>query len=151
MKKWLLVMVLVAFGQSASVDSIVLTPPDGIKYRPVLLVQLGVKDLDRAVRFYTETLGFVVTERRDDLQFAHLSTNVEGLEIGLSQQLEPLGSGSVLLNIGVADVQSARHAIESKGITFARPTIVIPGKVALAEFTDPDGNRLRFAGPPPSP
>ena len=32
---------------------------------------------------------------------------------------------------------------------FPRPTAVIPGKVSLAEFKDPDGNRLRFAGPAP--
>jgi predicted enzyme related to lactoylglutathione lyase len=95
-------------------------------------------------------LGFVVTERRDDLKFAHIATNVAGLEIGLSEQLQPLGSGSVLLNISVADVESARRALESKGVIFSRPTIVIPGKVALAEFADPDANRLRFAGPPPA-
>ncbi len=150
MKRGLLVMVAVALAQGAFAESILLRPPEGISYRSVLLVQMGVKDLDLAVRFYTEMLGFVLTERRDDLQFAHLATNVEGLEIGLSQQQEPLGSGSVLLNIGVADVQAARRAIESRGVTFTRPTIVIPGKVALAEFADPDGNRLRFAGPPPT-
>jgi predicted enzyme related to lactoylglutathione lyase len=123
--------------------------PDGPRYRPTLLVQLGVKDLDRAIRFYTETLGFELTERRDDLRFAHVSTNVPGLEIGLSEQAEPRGSGSLLLNIGVADVAAARRALERRGVAFARPTVVIPGKVALAEFSDPDGNRLRFAGPPP--
>jgi CreA protein len=122
---------------------------DNIEYRPTLLVQLGVKDLDRAIAFYTGVLEFQVTERRDDLRFAHLATNVAGLEIGLSEQDEPKGSGSVLLNIGVADVVAARRALEAKGVTFRRPTVIIPGKVALAEFADPDGNLLRFAGPPP--
>jgi CreA protein len=126
-----------------------LTSPDNVEYRPTLLVQLGVKDLDRAIRFYTDVLGFQLTERRDDLQFAHVATNVDGLQIGLSQQAEPKGSGSVLLNIGVKDVAAARRALEAKGIVFRRPTVVIPGKVALAEFSDPDGNLLRFAGPPP--
>jgi CreA protein len=126
-----------------------LTATDNVEYRPTLLVQLGVKDLDRAIRFYTDVLGFRVTERRDDLQFAHVATNVDGLQIGLSQQAEPQGSGSVLLNIGVKDVAAARRALEAKGVVFRRATVVIPGKVALAEFSDPDGNLLRFAGPPP--
>jgi CreA protein len=132
----------------AMADDPVPRPPSGVVYRQTLLVQLGVADLDRAIRFYTDTLGFQVTERRDDLRFAHLATNVPGLQIGLSQQEQPRGSGTVLLNIGVADVRSARRALEAKGVPFRRPTVVIPGKVALAEFADPDGNLLRFAGPP---
>ena len=114
-----------------------------------MLVQIGVADLDASIRFYTEMLGFQVTERRDDLKFAHLATNVKGLEIGLSAGAPPAGSGSIVLNISVADVAAARAALEARGVTFPRPTAVIPGKVSLAEFKDPDGNRLRFAGPPP--
>ena len=129
--------------------ALLVPPGNGVEYRPTLLIQLGVKDLDRAVEFYTNVLGFEVTERRDDLQFVHLSTNVDGLQIGLSQQPEPRGSGSVLLNIGVKDVAAARRSVEARGVVFRRPTVVIPGKVALAEFSDPDGNLLRFAGPPP--
>jgi predicted enzyme related to lactoylglutathione lyase len=125
-------------------------PPTGIAYRPSLLVQLGVTDLDRSIRFYRDMLGFTVTQRRDDLGFAHLNTNVPGLEFGLSQQESPKGSGTVLLNISVADAAAARRALEAKGVVFRRPTIEIPGKVVLAEFADPDGNLLRFAGPPAS-
>jgi predicted enzyme related to lactoylglutathione lyase len=129
-------------------DDPVPRPPKGVVYRETLLVQLGVADLDRAIRFYNGVLGFQVSERREDLRFAHLATNVPGLQIGLSQQEQPRGSGSVLLNIGVADVRAARRALEERGVTFRRATVVIPGKVALAEFSDPDGNLLRFAGPP---
>jgi catechol 2,3-dioxygenase-like lactoylglutathione lyase family enzyme len=125
-------------------------PPAGVQYRPTVLVQLGVADLDKSVRFYTDILGFRITERRDDLKFAHLATNVDGLEIGLSAGGTVVGSGSVVVNIGVADTASARAALEAKGVKFPRPTIVIPGKVSLAEFQDPDGNRLRFAGPAPA-
>jgi catechol 2,3-dioxygenase-like lactoylglutathione lyase family enzyme len=123
-------------------------PPAGVAYRPTLLVQIGVANLDRSIQFYRDMLGFRVTERRDDLQFAHLATNVPGLEIGLNEVEAPRGSGSVLLNISVEDANAARRALEAKGVVFRRPTIEIPGKVVLAEFADPDGNLLRFAGPP---
>ncbi len=122
-----------------------------IRYRPELLVQIGVSDIDQAVAFYTTVLGFTLTERRDDLQFAHIASNVPGLEIGLSQTPASKGSGSVVLNIGVEDVGAARRTLESRGVMFRGDTVVIPGKVALAAFVDPDGNALRLAGPPEPP
>jgi predicted enzyme related to lactoylglutathione lyase len=125
--------------------------PAAIRYRPELLVQIGVSDMDRAVAFYTKVLGFTLTERRDDLQFAHIASNVPGLEIGLSHAPASKGSGSVVLNIGVEDVGAARRTLESRGVVFHGDTVVIPGKVALAAFVDPDGNALRLAGPPEPP
>lgn len=124
------------------------TPPRRVEYRPSLLVQLPVSDLDRSIAFYTNTLGFLVSERRDDLKFAHLGTNVPGVELGLNEVESPGGSGGVVLNIGVVDITQARRSLEAAGVTFDGPTAIIPGKVALAGFRDPDGNRLRLAGPP---
>jgi catechol 2,3-dioxygenase-like lactoylglutathione lyase family enzyme len=139
-----LVTLAVALAQAASPGP----PADSLAYRPTLLIQIGVSDLDRSIRFYTGVLGFRLTERRDDLRFAHLATNVPGLEIGLSAGGPVDPSPSVVLNIGVTDVAAARAALERRGVVFPRPTQVIPGKVALAEFADPDGHRLRLAGPP---
>ena len=121
-----------------------------IWYRPGLLVQIGVANLDRAIVFYTEVLGFTMTERRNDLKFAHIDTNVPGLQIGLNETPSPKGSGSIVLNISVANVVNTRQQLEARGLKFRGETVIIPGKVALAEFADPDGNILRFAGPPPA-
>jgi catechol 2,3-dioxygenase-like lactoylglutathione lyase family enzyme len=125
------------------------TPGTGrpvVRYRPSLLVQLQVSDLERSVRFYTETLGFELTERRDDLQFVHLSCGLQGLQIGLSAGGAPPQAGTVTLNFGVqGDIEDARRALEAKGVVFLGPTRVIPGKVRLAEFRDPDGYRIRLA------
>ena len=120
-----------------------------IGYRQELLVQLGVTSLDRAIRFYTTVLEYELTERRDDLKFAHIKTNVPGVQLGLSEVATAKGTGSAVLNISVSDVAAARAILERRGVTFRGETVVIPGKVALAEFADPDGNTLRFAGPPP--
>ena len=124
-------------------------PPAGLSYRPELLIQLAVADLNRAIEFYTKVLGFELTERRDDLKFAHIATNVPGLQIGLNAVADPKGTGSAVLNISVADTASARHALEARGVAFLGETVVIPGKVSLAQFADPDGNTLRLAGPAP--
>jgi catechol 2,3-dioxygenase-like lactoylglutathione lyase family enzyme len=117
-----------------------------------LLIQLSVGDLNRAIRFYTDVLGFELTERRDDLKFAHLDTNVPGLQIGLNAMDDPTGTGGAVLNISVVDVAAARALLERRGVSFRGKTVFIPGKVALAAFADPDGNLLRLAGPPiPNP
>ena len=125
------------------------SPASAVAYRPTLLIQLGVSNLDRSIEFYTKVLEFKMSERRDDLKFAHIETNVPGLQIGLNEIETPKGTGSSVLNIGVADVVSARKALEARGLAFRGETQIIPGKVALATFADPDGNVLRLAGPPP--
>src|SRR5262245_9636074 len=122
-------------------------PAPAVRYKPSLLVQLQVSDLDRSIRFYRDTLGFEVTERRDDLQFVHLSCGLQGLQLGLSAGGEaPPQAGTVTLNFGVqGDIEDARRALEARGVVFLGPTVVIPGKVRLAAFRDPDGYRIRLA------
>lgn len=121
---------------------------NGPYYRPSVVLQLGVTNLDRAIEFYEKVLGFTTVERRDDLQFAHVDTNVPGLQLGLSVGSKQAGTGAAIVNISVVDVAAARKLLESRGVVFTGPTQVIPGKVALALFRDPDGNQLRLAGPP---
>jgi predicted enzyme related to lactoylglutathione lyase len=131
------------------VAAVAATAQDGPYYRPNVVLQLGVSDLDKAIDFYERVLGFTTTERRDDLKFAHVATNVPGLELGLSVGSALKGTGAAIVNISVVDVVSARKVLESRGVVFTGPTQIIPGKVALAGFRDPDGNQLRLAGPPP--
>lgn len=122
---------------------------EGPHYRPSVVLQIGVANLDKAIAFYEDVLGFKTVERRDDLQFAHVETNVPGLQLGLSVGSAQKGTGAAIVNISVADVVGARALLESRGVVFKGATQIIPGKVALAAFSDPDGNSLRLAGPPP--
>jgi len=122
---------------------------DGPYYRPSVVVQLTVSNLGKAIEWYEQVLGFKTVERRDDLKFAHVETNVPGLQLGLGEGGALKGTGAVVINFSVVDVAAARTLLESRGVVFGGPTQVIPGKVALAAFKDPDGNQLRLAGPPP--
>ncbi len=118
-------------------------------WRNTLLIQLQVAGLDRSIRFYTETLGFQVTERRDDLGFVHIATGIDGVEIGLSKSEKPVVPGTVIFNFGVkGDIEQIRKSLEARGVRFLGPTQTIPGKVRLAAFRDPDGYVLRLAASP---
>ena len=145
-----LLLILTALGTVAVLGGrAAVMQSDGPHYRPSVVLQIGVADLDKSIAFYDQVLGFKTVERRDDLQFAHVETNVPGLQLGLSAGSTQKGTGAAIINISVADVVSARKLLESRGVTFTSPTQIIPGKVALAGFRDPDGNQLRLAGPPP--
>lgn len=132
-----------------STGSVAVAQEHGPYYRPNVVVQLSVSDLGKAITWYEQVLGFATTERRDDLKFAHVATNVPGLELGLGEGGTQQGTGAVIINFSVVDVVAARKLLESRGVVFTGPTQIIPGKVALAGFRDPDGNQLRLAGPPP--
>jgi CreA protein len=117
-----------------------------IGFKPELLIQLDVASLDRSIEFYTKKLGFKLTERRDDLKFAHIATSVPGVQIGLGEVASPQPKG-VVLNFDVTNADAGRRALEAAGVVFQGETLLIPGKVKLAGFLDPDGHRLRLAGP----
>ena len=71
------------------------------------------------------------------------------LQIGLNAVPDAKGTGSAILNIGVTDIVAARRVLEGRGVVFRGETQIIPGKVSLAMFADPNGNALRLAGPAP--
>ncbi len=141
-------LVAMVLGAAPSASAAEDPPGARVDYDGTLLVQLAVSDLDRAIAFYRDVLGFRLEERNDSLSWARIDPGIEGLTVGLGERPEPRGSGGVSLNFGVADVDAARSALEAKGVRFTGPTITIPGVVRLADFEDPDGNRIRLAADP---
>ncbi len=116
-----------------------------IEYRPTLLVQLRVADLERSVHFYRDLLDMKVVHRNDALKWVKVSHGIDGVTIGLGQAEDVGGSGTLSINLGVRDIDAARRLLEQRGVKFEKPTITIPGVVKLADLRDPDGNKIRLA------
>lgn len=110
-----------------------------------LLIQLHVADLDRAITFYSQTLGFELFLRSDELSWAKLRSPANGVVIGVGTSEKCEGSGTLTLNFGVSDIEFTRRLLEGRGVKFKGETRTIPGVVKLADFADQDGNVIRLA------
>lgn len=102
-----------------------------------------VSDLDRAIEFYTETLGLTAGFRAGEY-WAQVET--EGLVIGLHPREGGWGpapgtSGSIQLGLRVDALDEVVRELGGRGVTFDGP-IVDDDPVRLAFFRDPDGNSL---------
>jgi catechol 2,3-dioxygenase-like lactoylglutathione lyase family enzyme len=109
-----------------------------------LTCAMQCRDLDKAVAWYTNVLGFEVDYKLDDLGWSELKSPAPGVTVGLSQVEKPEVKGGATLTWGVKDIDAARKALESRDVRFDGDTVTIPDMVKLATFYDPDGNKLMF-------
>jgi predicted enzyme related to lactoylglutathione lyase len=99
-------------------------------------------DLDKAVAWYQDKLGFTQLYKIDDMGWCELQSPVARVNIGLSQVEKPAVKGGTTLTFGVSDIDSSRATLEAAGVSFDGDTMTIPEMVKLATFYDPDGNKL---------
>jgi len=108
-------------------------------------VTIYVANMDRAVRFYTETLGLKLAYRFGD-HWASVELG-KGLTIGLhpASPESPKGPGGMSIGLELTgSLEDAVHSLEAKGVRFGN--IVNEGKAGkFAHFLDPDGNSLYLA------
>jgi catechol-2,3-dioxygenase len=105
-------------------------------------VTIVVEDLNKAEKFYVETLGLKVQFKVE----GHLvQVEAPGLIIGLVHPREGqesnLGkSGSIHIGLEVQELDSAMKLLESRGIEFQ--PIMEEEATRIAYFSDPEGNPL---------
>ena len=104
-------------------------------------ISVPVTDMERATRFYEETLGLPKISTRGFPEF-QLGENVSVYLL----QMENLGSKftaphTAHVALRVADVEEARRELEAKGVEFHGETRD-SSVCHMAFFTDPDGNAL---------
>ncbi|NIA71036.1 VOC family protein [Pelagibius litoralis] len=109
-----------------------------------ITLALSVRDRHTSAKWYADNLGFEVLYHADDAGWSELQTKTVGVTLGLGEQSEP-SPGNTVPVFGVADIASARSALEEAGVKFDGPTETIEGMVSTATFYDPDGNALMIA------
>lgn len=105
------------------------------------LVTVYVTDMERAVAFYTETLGLEL-DYRGGPSWAVVRAP-DGFGVGLHRTMEGARagqSGSTTLGFRVeGDLEDVVEDLRSKGVSFVTD-ITEETAVPLAYFEDPDGN-----------
>ena len=113
-------------------------------YSQNLVISVGVSNLDQAIEWYKDVLGFELVYKLDQYGWCEMSTPTKGVTIGLGQN-EDLKTGGATPTFGVMDIDAARKHLESKDVRFDGDTYEIEGMVKLATFYDPDGNSFMLA------
>jgi len=103
--------------------------------------------MDRAVSFYTETLGLQLTFRAGD-HWATIDAG-DGFQIGLHptspRSAAPRTESGITVGFAVDEsIEEVVDALQQLGVTFRGP-VDDQGQLKLAYFTDPDGNELYLA------
>lgn len=107
-----------------------------------LTCALQVADIKKSMQWYQDVLGFKLLYHAAEIGWCELATNVDRVNVGLSQVEKPAGRGGATLTFGVKDIGIARKHLETKKVRFDGATQEIPGMVKLATFFDPDNNAL---------
>jgi catechol 2,3-dioxygenase-like lactoylglutathione lyase family enzyme len=103
-------------------------------------VSFLTQDIQRAKRFYAETLGLEIeTEGESDMEFRAGQVTLDIFDpSSIGQSFAPSPGG---LALRVPDVEAARAELEAKGVVFDGETIET-SVCKQAWFKDPDGNSL---------
>ena len=102
-------------------------------------VAYQVDDLEAAVRWYTEALGFGPYFHEP----FYVGFNVGGYELGLHPaEDEPAGEGGVVVYWGVDDVEAAMQKLLGLGASMHGDIQDVGEGILVASVTDPFGNIL---------
>lgn len=123
----------------------------------IVVTSVFVDDQDKALRFYTDVLGF---QKKMDIPMGHsrwLTVVSPSAPDGVQLLLEPdahpavkpfkralMGDGIPYASFGVDDVEAEHRRLVSLGVQFAQPPVAM-GPVTTAVFEDTCGNLIQIA------
>lgn len=112
----------------------------------IFLSWIIVKDIKKAIKFYTEVVGLALKEYHEEFGWAELS-GPGGSILGIGQEdanSEIKAGDNAVVTIAVANLDEARTHFSSKGATLIGDVIEIPHHVKMQTFIDQDGNTMQL-------
>lgn len=106
---------------------------------PVVHFEITSKDAVKARKLYIDLFGWKVNaDNPMNYGFVDTDANSEGIGGGMGEG----DKAGLTIFVQVPDVQAALDKAVALGGTVVQPVNEIPGMVTLAEFADPEGNRV---------
>lgn len=117
-----------------------------------LVPQLRTTDLERAIRFYTDTLGFVLSFRYQDF-YAGVSCGDRMIHLKQVDDPDPgidfVRNGQHLhIHFGVRDIHAAFRHVQEAGVKIIEGISDRPWGLTEFVIEDPDGHTLYFGSTP---
>jgi catechol 2,3-dioxygenase-like lactoylglutathione lyase family enzyme len=123
--------------------------------KEVTYVTLFVRDQDKALDFYINTLGFEKRLENPAGRVRFVTVGLEGQDLqivlwpGTPGKADPKAGpipGTCIID--TSDLGADFERLKALGVEFIeRKPVVYPDGGGYADFTDPDGNRLSLRGP----
>ena len=116
-------------------------------------VGIAVANMDEAVAFYTQKMGFKEAFRtrneQGQTQLVFIQTNRDTfLELGQANAQRPAGFTHV--GIHVESMPQAIKLYQSRGLMVSEPRLSVPVGSTQANITDPNGLRVELTELPPN-
>lgn len=111
----------------------------------LLFVMLGAADMERSVRFYSETLGLQNSARFEDFAFF----NTGSVTLALSGELARGGEAAAEqceFVFGVESVTAEFERLKARGVVFLNEPRVVNAENWAVNFRDPGGHLLSLYG-----
>lgn len=111
------------------------------------LVWIVVKDLKKAIQFYTEVVGLKLMEYHEQYNWAEVQGYKGGARLGIAQDSEaedvkPGQNGVVTFR--VENIETSIQHMKKKGAECIGKLIEIPGHVKMQTMKDNDGNHFQM-------
>lgn len=112
----------------------------------ISLSWIVVKDIEAAIKFYTDTVGLTLREFCPDYGWAELQ-GPEGTCLGIAKEnkeQDAIAGTNAVVTVRVDCIKKARQEFEERGVRLLGGIIEIPGHVSMQTFQDSDGNTMQL-------
>ncbi len=106
-----------------------------------------VKDVKRAIDYYTKVVGLKLLEFNEQYGWAELQGSKGGARLGIAQEnaQEPVKAGqNAVITFTVDNLEKTKQEMGKKGAHFEGEVLVVPGHIKMQTGLDQDGNRFQI-------